>query len=162
MFREICSKNLVAGGLYSALRRVKNDFWLRCFVISVVTTLTAFLCFPVSLLTVWTGYKDFFVETTSPDLVVVTLSVRNLRQWPTSYTLALFYNTFIIILYMFGALYAHHQEVELYWCSIWYWCTTSEWSRPLTCFQSEDTRCCINPIQPHDDENIMLETCRWL
>ena len=28
--------------------------------------------------------------------------------------LALFYNTFIIILYMFRALYAHHQEVELY------------------------------------------------
>jgi len=21
---------------------------------------------------------------------------------------------------MFRALYAHHQEVELYWCSIWY------------------------------------------
>ena len=27
---------------------------------------------------------------------------------------ALFYNTFIIILYMFQKLYAHHQEVELY------------------------------------------------
>ena len=26
----------------------------------------------------------------------------------------LFYNTFIIILYVFQALYAHHQEVELY------------------------------------------------
>jgi len=25
-----------------------------------------------------------------------------------------------MILYMFRALYAHHQEVELYWCSIWY------------------------------------------
>ena len=44
----------------------------------------------------------------------------NLRQWPTWYTLALFYNKFIIILYMFRALYAHHQEVELYWYSIWY------------------------------------------
>ena len=44
----------------------------------------------------------------------------NLRQWPTWYTLDLFYNTFIIILYMFRALYAHHQEVDLYWCSIWY------------------------------------------
>jgi len=21
---------------------------------------------------------------------------------------------------MFRTLYAHHQEVELYWCSIWY------------------------------------------
>ena len=27
---------------------------------------------------------------------------------------------FIMILYMFRALYAHHQEVEFYWCSIWY------------------------------------------
>ena len=44
----------------------------------------------------------------------------NLRQWATWYTLDLFYNTFIIILYVFRALYAHHQEVELYWCSIWY------------------------------------------
>ena len=26
----------------------------------------------------------------------------------------------IIILYIFRALYAHHHEVELYWCSIWY------------------------------------------
>jgi len=25
-----------------------------------------------------------------------------------------------MILYMFRALYAHHQEDELYWCSIWY------------------------------------------
>jgi len=25
-----------------------------------------------------------------------------------------------MILYMFRALYAHHQEAELYWCSIWY------------------------------------------
>ena len=45
---------------------------------------------------------------------------RNLRQWPTWCTLALFYNTFIAFLYVFRALYAHHQEVDLYWCSIWY------------------------------------------
>jgi len=32
----------------------------------------------------------------------------------------LLYNTLIIILYVFRALYAHHQEVELYWCGIWY------------------------------------------
>ena len=44
----------------------------------------------------------------------------NLIQWPTWYTLALLYNTFIIILYMFRALYAHRQEVKLYWRSIWY------------------------------------------
>ena len=40
--------------------------------------------------------------------------------------LLLFYNMFIIILYMFQTLYAHHQEVELYWCSIWYH-TLSKW-----------------------------------
>ena len=45
---------------------------------------------------------------------------RKLRQWPTWCTLALFYNTSTTILYMLRALYAHHQEVELYWCSIWY------------------------------------------
>ena len=43
-----------------------------------------------------------------------------LRQRPTWISLALFYNTFIIILCMFRALCAHHQEDELYWCSIWY------------------------------------------
>ena len=32
--------------------------------------------------------------------------------------------------------------------------------RPLT--ESDDTRCCINTIQPPDDEHIMLETCRGL
>ena len=32
--------------------------------------------------------------------------------------------------------------------------------RPLTYFQSDDTRCCINTIQPPDDEHRMLETYR--
>jgi len=32
--------------------------------------------------------------------------------------------------------------------------------RPLT--ESDDTRCCINTIQPPDDEHIMLETCEEL
>jgi len=32
--------------------------------------------------------------------------------------------------------------------------------RPLTYLQCDDTRCCINKIQPPDDEHIMLETCR--
>ena len=32
--------------------------------------------------------------------------------------------------------------------------------QPLT--KSDDTRCCINTIQPPDDEHIMLETCRGL
>ena len=30
--------------------------------------------------------------------------------------------------------------------------------QPLT--ESDDTRCCINTIQPPDDEHIMLGTCR--
>jgi len=32
----------------------------------------------------------------------------------------LFYNKFIICLYMFRALCAHHQEVKIVLCSIWY------------------------------------------
>ena len=51
-------------------------------------------------------------------ICVPKLSV--LRQWPTWCTLALFYNTSTTILYMFRTLHAHHQEVELYWCSIRY------------------------------------------
>jgi hypothetical protein len=46
--------------------------------------------------------------------------------------------------------------------------TLSQWQsgahlctgRPLT--ENDDTRCCINTIQPPDDEHIMLETCRGL
>ena len=32
--------------------------------------------------------------------------------------------------------------------------------RPFT--ESDDTRCCINTIQPPDDKHMMLETCRGL
>jgi len=32
----------------------------------------------------------------------------------------LFYNKFIIRLYMFRVLCAHHQEVKIVLCSIWY------------------------------------------
>jgi len=44
----------------------------------------------------------------------------------------------IMILYMFRALYAHHQEVELYWCSIWYrplsqWPFGAQVERELLC-----------------------------
>jgi len=59
----------------------------------------------------------------------------------------LFYTKFIICLYMFRALCAHHQEVKIILYSIWYHHTkTSEWFkitkiqfyfiifRPLTCF----------------------------
>ena len=47
-------------------------------------------------------------------LLHVSTLLCNLRQWPTSYTFALFYNTFIIILYMFRALYTHHKAFKLY------------------------------------------------
>jgi len=66
---------------------------------------------------------------------------------------------------MFRALYAHHQEVELYWCSIWYR-PLSKWpSGAQVCIgrqftESDVTRCCISTIQPPDDEHIMLETRR--
>ena len=42
----------------------------------------------------------------------------------------LFYNQFIICIYMFRALCAHHQEVKIVLYSIWYHHTeTSEWSQ---------------------------------
>jgi len=42
----------------------------------------------------------------------------------------LFYNKLIICLYMFRALRAHHQEVNILLYSIWYRHTeTSEWSK---------------------------------
>ena len=41
-----------------------------------------------------------------------------------------FYNKFIIRLYMFRALCAHHQEIKIVLYSIWYHHTvTSEWSK---------------------------------
>jgi len=48
------------------------------------------------------------------------MNICKLRHWPTWWTVALFYNTSTTILYMFRASHAHHQEAELYWCSIWY------------------------------------------
>ena len=43
---------------------------------------------------------------------------------------SLFYNKFIIRLYMFRALCAHHQEVKIVLYSIWYRHTeASEWSK---------------------------------
>jgi hypothetical protein len=42
----------------------------------------------------------------------------------------LFYDTFIVCLYMFRALCAHHQEVKIVLYSIWHRHTeTSEWSK---------------------------------
>ena len=42
----------------------------------------------------------------------------------------LFYNKFIIYLYMFRALCAHHQELKIVLYNIWYHHTeTNEWSK---------------------------------
>jgi len=42
----------------------------------------------------------------------------------------LFYNKFIICLYMFRALSAHHQEIKIVLYSLWYHRTeTIEWSK---------------------------------
>ena len=41
-------------------------------------------------------------------------NLNKLRQWPIWCTLGLFCNTSTTILYMFRALHAHHQEVEMY------------------------------------------------
>ena len=103
----------------------------------------------------------------------------NLRQWPTWYTIIVFYNTFIIILYMFRALYCSSSGG---WIVLMQHLVSSLsvsgrpvhrlrgncravlsqlWTRqPLT--GSDDTRCYINTIQPPDDEHVMLETCRGL
>jgi len=41
-----------------------------------------------------------------------------------------FYNKFLIFLYMFRALCAHHQEIKIVLYSIWYHHTeTTEWSK---------------------------------
>jgi len=49
----------------------------------------------------------------------------------------LFYNKFVICLYMFRALCAHGQEVKIVLYSIWYHHT----GRSPTKY--DDTRCCI-------------------
>jgi len=88
------------------------------------------------------------------------------------------YNEFIIRLYMFRALCAHHQEVKIVLYSIWYhhtcrWPSRSQVERSLWCSwvfsqpvhwtstcRCDDTRCCIIKFCPPDDEHIVLETCR--
>jgi len=47
----------------------------------------------------------------------------------------LFYNKFIICLYMFRAQCAHHQKVKIVLYSIWYHHTETS--------ECDDTRCCI-------------------
>jgi len=63
----------------------------------------------------------------------------------------LFYNKFIIFIYMFRAPYAHYQEVKIVLYSIWYH-HTCRWSsgvqverglhRTVT-YRCDGTRCCI-------------------
>ena len=86
----------------------------------------------------------------------------------------LFYNKFIIFLYMFRALCAHHQEVIIVLYSIWYH-HTCRWSsgahaegvlsqtvhRTAT-YRHDNTRCCIIYFWPPGDEQIVLETCRGI
>ena len=55
-----------------------------------------------------TFYRNFYV------LLTVHLSVILDNDQRDAHLLNLLYNIFITFLYMFRALYAHHQEVELY------------------------------------------------
>jgi len=71
---------------------------------------------------------------------------------------SLFYNKFIICLYMFRALCSHHQEVKI----ILY---TPVGGRPVhgtATYRCDDIRCCIIQFVPPDDEHIVLETCRGI
>ena len=108
-------------------------------------------------------------------LLTVHLSISSDND-PTWCTLALFFNMSTTILYMFRELHAHHQDVELYWYSIWYrpliqWPSGAQVERIGVLSQpvyrtaterEDDNKCCINTIQPPDDEHVMLETCRGL
>ena len=81
----------------------------------------------------------------------------------------LFYNKFIICLYVFRALCAHHQKVKIVLYNICYH-HTSRWpSRPqvlsqpasgTVTYRCDDIRCYIIQFLPPDDEHILLETCR--
>ena len=93
-------------------RYIKNTVILKDVSLRIRVTNGCTNCFR-------TSRKEWFRLERTEEQITKKLQT-NLRQWPTWYTLALCYNAFLIILYMFRALYAHHQEVELYWCSIWY------------------------------------------
>ena len=67
----------------------------------------------------------------------------------------LFYNRFIIRLYVFRAPCAHRQEIKIVLYSIWYH-HTCRWHT----YKCDDTRCCIIQFQPSDDEHVVLETYR--
>ena len=80
----------------------------------------------------------------------------------------LFYNKFIIRLYMFRALCAHNQEVKLYYTASGIIKIIG--GRPVhrlrrlphpvhgtATYKFDDTRCCIIKFWPPDDEHIVLE-----
>jgi len=77
-----------------------------------------------------------------------------------------FYNKFIIRLYMFRALCAHHQGSKFYYAASGI--ITPVGGRPMhsqpvyrtATYRCDDTRCCIIQFWPPDDEHIVLETCR--
>ena len=83
----------------------------------------------------------------------------------------LFYNKFIICLYMFRALCAHHQAVKIVLYSIWYhhtcrWPSGAQVERGpvhrMATYRCDDIRCCIIQFLPPDDEHIVLETCKGI
>jgi len=83
-------------------------------------------------------------STAARDNIIITILVINQLD-----TENLFYNRFISCLYMFRVPCAHHQEVKIVLCSIWYHHT----------YRCDDTRCCIIQFWPPDDDRIVLETC---
>ena len=98
------------------------------------------------------------------------ICLSNLSNWPTKCTNSCFIIRFIRRLYMFRALCAHHHEVKIVLCSIWYrhncrWPSDAVLSQPVhrtVTYRCDDTRCCIMQFWPPDDEHIVLETCRGM
>jgi len=79
----------------------------------------------------------------------------------------LFYNKFIIFLYMFRAVCAHHQELKLYYTAsgiitIFRWPSGAQvcTGRPPT--ECDDTRCWITQFNLLMMSTIVLETCRGI
>ena len=73
---------------------------------------------------------------------------------------------------MFRAPCAHHQEVKIVLYSIWYhhtyrWSSGAQVERGLSqpvhrtaTYRYDGTRGCIVQFWPHDDEHMVLETCK--
>jgi len=78
----------------------------------------------------------------------------------------LFYDKFVVCFYVFRPLCAHHQDVKIVLCSIWYHHTeTSEWSK-ITKVQFYKYKHIVVKFMCEffgcDDEHIVLETCRGI